>query len=99
MTIKVLLQTTIAPEADNWSIDRLSLVGEFLREQSDNSGQPLFDVVTRDRDPLGAPDAVLSNLERSNYDQLWLFAVDVGDGLSAEDCRGINAFRARGGGV
>ncbi len=99
MTIKILLQTTIPPAADDWSIDRFSLLAALLREQRDPSGQPLFDVTTRDRDPLGAPDTLLSKLDRSDYDQLWLFAVDIGDGLSSEDRRGIDAFRARGGGV
>jgi hypothetical protein len=99
MTTRVLLQTTIAPAADDWSIDRFSLLAALLREEREAPGQPLFDVTTRDRDPLGAPDTLLSTLERSDYDQLWLFAVDVGNGLSPEDCRGINAFRARGGGV
>jgi hypothetical protein len=99
MTIKVLLQTTIALAADDWSIARFSLLAALLRQERDESGQPLFDVTTRDRDPLGAPDTLLSNLDRSDYDQLWLFAVDIGNGLAAEDCRGIDAFRARGGGV
>jgi hypothetical protein len=99
MTIKVLLQTTIAPAADDWSIDRFSLLATLLRHERDESGQPVFDVTTRDRDPLGASDTLLSNLARSDYDQLWLFAVDIGNGLSKEDCRGIDAFRARGGGV
>ena len=99
MTIKILLQTTIAPTADDWSIDRFSLLAALLRQEVDESGRPHFDVTTRDRDPLGAPDTLLSNLDRSDYDQLLLFAVDVGNGLSPEDCRGINAFRARGGGV
>ncbi len=99
MTVKILLQTTIAPEDDNWSIARFSLLAALLRQERDESGQLLFDVTARDRDPPGAPDALLSNLDRSDYDQLWLFAVDRGEGLSAEDCRGIDAFRARGGGV
>jgi hypothetical protein len=99
MTVKLLLQTTIAREDDNWSIARFSFLAALLREERDKLGQPLFDVTTRDRDSLGAPDALLSSLDRSDYDQLWLFAVDRGDGLSEEDCRGINAFRARGGGL
>jgi len=99
MTIKVLLQTTIAPAADDWSIVRFSLLTALLRQERDASGQPRFDVTTRDRDPHGAPDTLLSNLDRSDYDQLWLFAVGTGNGLAAEDRRGIDAFRARGGGV
>src|SRR5215469_7998736 len=93
------MQTTITPAADDWSIHRFSLLAALLRQERDESGQPVFDVTTRDRDPLGAPDTLLSSLARSDYDQLWLFAVDIGNGLSQEDCRGIDAFRARGGGV
>lgn len=99
MTIKVLLQTTIVPTADDWSIARFSLLADLLRQERDASGQPVFAVTTRDRDPLGAPDSLLSNLDRSDYNQLWLFAVDVGNGLTAADRSGIDAFRARGGGV
>jgi hypothetical protein len=99
MAIKLLLQTTIPHTTDDWSIDRFSLLAGLLREAQDESGRPRFDVTMRDRDPLGAPDSVLSTLERSDYEQLWLFAVDVGNGLSDEDSRGIDAFRARGGGV
>lgn len=99
MTIKIVLQTTIPTTADDWSIERFSLLAELLRQQRDESGQRLFDVTMRDRDSLRAPDALLSKLDRSDYQQLWLFAVDTGQGLSAEDCRGIDAFRARGGGI
>jgi hypothetical protein len=99
MTIKIILQTTIPTTADDWSIERFSLLAELLRQQRDALGQRLFDVTMRDRDPLGAPDALLSKLDRSDYQQLWLFAVDTGQGLSVEDCRGIDAFRARGGGI
>ena len=58
MTIKVLLQTTIAPAADNWSIDRFSLLATLLRQERDESGHAVFEVRTRDRDPLGAPDTL-----------------------------------------
>jgi hypothetical protein len=99
MTINVLLQTTIAPTADDWSIDRFSLLANLLSEQRDASGRPLFDVTTRDRDPLGASDSLLATLDRSDFDELWLFAVDIGNGLTETDRQGIEAFRARGGGV
>ena len=54
MTIKVLLQTTIAPAADDWSIDRFSLLAALLRQEVDESGRRRFDVTTGDRDPIGA---------------------------------------------
>jgi hypothetical protein len=41
----------------------------------------------------------LASLGGSGFDELWLLAVDVGDGLSAADCAGIDAFHRRGGGI
>lgn len=46
-----------------------------------------------------APDPVLSTIDRSDFDQLWLFAVDTGDGLDIEDCAAIGRFRKNGGGL
>jgi hypothetical protein len=97
--IRVLLQTTIATTADDWSIARFSRLGAFLREQRDSDGRPIFDVTMRDRDPAGAPDTVLAALDKSDFDEMWLFAVDVGDGLTVEDCEGISRFRRNGGGL
>jgi hypothetical protein len=76
--IKVLLQTTIPSTADDWSIARFSQLGALLRNERDADGHPVFEVTLRDRDPLGAPDSVLAALDRSDFDELWLFAVDVG---------------------
>ena len=97
--IKILLQTTIATTEDDWSIARFSHLADFLRKQQDAQGHPLFEVMTRDRDPLGAPDSLLSNLDQSDIDQMWLFAVDVGNGLTVEDCAGISRFREAGRGM
>ncbi len=97
--IRILLQTTIEPTPNDWHIGRFTLLREYLASLSDPDGQPLFDVAARDRDPLGAPDSVLSRLDDSPYDELWLFAVDVGNGLQDEDRAGIMRFHARGGGL
>ncbi len=97
--IKVLLQTTIPSTVDDWSIARFSLLGQFLRDQRDSGGARLFDVTVRDRERPGSPDSVLSTLDRSDFDEMWLFAVDVGDGLTPEDCAGISAFRRGGRGL
>jgi hypothetical protein len=56
-------------------------------------------VEARNRTRRGEPDPVLSNLDESDFDQLWLLAVDVGDGLTSEDCQAISRFRHRGGGL
>jgi hypothetical protein len=96
--IKVLLQTTIPTTADDWCIARFSLLGQFLREQR-RHGAPLFEVTMRDRESLGAPDSVLSTLDQSEFDEMWLFAADVGNGLTAADCEGIARFRRQGRGL
>jgi hypothetical protein len=101
MPIKVLLQTTIPTPAsgDDWGIARFGRLAAFLREQRDGDGAPLFDVTARDRDPLPAPDAVLATLDTSDFDEAWLFAVDTGDGLTADDCAAVSRFRRDGRGL
>jgi hypothetical protein len=42
---------------------------------------------------------VLSHVDDLGYDQVWLMAVDVGDGLTAADAYAIRRFRENGGGV
>ncbi|HTJ65346.1 MAG TPA: hypothetical protein VL899_16215 [Alphaproteobacteria bacterium] len=96
---KILLQTTIPFTENDWHIGRFSLLADCLANLCDRDGNPLFDITARDRDPLGKPDAVLSTLHQSDFNQLWLFAVDVGEGLTIEDCDGISQFRRRGGGL
>ncbi len=101
MPIRVLLQTTLPPTAiDDWVIARFSLLNEYLSSLSDEEGNSLVEVTARDRrvDAEGN-DAVLSQLDRQPFDQLWLFALDVGDGLSAADCAGITRFHQQGGGI
>lgn len=97
--IRILLQTTIPPTADDWSIARFSRLAEHLRTTEDAQGRALFEVTPRDRDALGAPDRVLSTLDRMDFDQMWIFAVDIGNGLTPEDCAAISRFRAKGGGL
>lgn len=98
--IRILLQTTIPTTEDDWSIARFSLLHTFLESLRDEEGQPQCEVVSRDRQANAAgDDPVLSTLDRSPFDELWLFAVDVGEGLSPKDCEGILAFRQRGGGI
>ena len=97
--IKILLQTTIPFTENDWHIGRFSLLRDYLANLADGEGRPLYDVAARDRDPPGRPDSVLSTLDRSQFDELWLFAVDAGDRLTAQDCAAISRFRARGGGL
>ncbi|CAN5314492.1 hypothetical protein BH09PSE1_BH09PSE1_00860 [soil metagenome] len=91
---KILLQTTIEPVEDDWHIGRFSKLTAFL------SGLPGVEVTARDRaTPQGTTDPLLGGLENSDFDQVWLFAVDTGEGLNAEECAAIGRFRKQGGGL
>jgi hypothetical protein len=96
---KILLQTTIPPVEDDWSIARFCRLHAYLAGLRDELGEVAFDITARDRAPLGVPDPILANLGDEDFDSLWLFAVDAGDGLMKEDCEGISRFRKRGGGI
>lgn len=98
--IHILLQTTIPTTEDDWSIARFSLLRDHLASIKDEQGVPLYNVTTRDREVDGAGnDAVLSVLDQTDFDELWLFAVDTGNGLTGADCEGITRFHQRGGGI
>lgn len=98
--IRILLQTTIPHAEDDWHIGRFSLLKEHLAALPGEEGQPLCQVTARDRETGGAgEDEVLSRLDATDFDELWLFAVDAGDGLTVADCEGITRFRQRGGGI
>jgi hypothetical protein len=98
--VKILLQTTIPTTENDWHIGRFSLLREHLASLKDENGDALYDVTARDieKDANGN-DKVLSKLNESDFDELWLFAVDVGEGLTKTDCAGITKFRQRGGGI
>ena len=90
---RILLQTTIPYAEDDLHVGRFAL----LRDELVAAGHT---VTARNREPDAAGnDPVLSSLGTSAFDQLWLMGVDTGDGLCGADIEGINAFRARGGGV
>ena len=98
--VRILLQTTIPSVKDDWNIGRFSLLRECLASLTDDSGSPLYEVVARDREAdANGDDPVLAALDRCAFDELWLLAVDTGDGLSSGDCAGITRFRKRGGGI
>src|SRR5215218_327006 len=97
--VKILLQTTIPFTEDDWHIGRFSLLTEYLKSIT-SDGQPLYDVTTRNREVNDDGfDPLLSKLDESDFDQLWLFALDLGEGLTPTDCAGITRFRQKGGGI
>lgn len=97
-TIRILLQTTIPASEDDWNIERFSLLRDYLASLKDEAGNSLCEVTARNRESK-TDDPVLSNLDRSDFDELWLFAVDIGGGLTDKECAAITSFRKRGGGV
>ncbi|MBP6877879.1 MAG: hypothetical protein KBC34_07650 [Phenylobacterium sp.] len=87
---RILLQTTIATTPDDWHVGRFSLLAAHLRSLG-------HQVVAHDREP--GEDPVLSSIDAGDFEQLWLFAVDVGEGLTASESAAIARFHAAGGGV
>jgi hypothetical protein len=83
---KILLQNTIEEHPDDWDIARFSMLADELRRAG-------HDVVARNRAKRGVDDPVLSRLDELDYDQLWLMAVDVGDGLTDAEADAIMATR------
>src|SRR6266540_1984170 len=77
--IRILLQTTIRKTEDDWHIARFSLLRHHLNSIIDDGAQASIEVTGRNREPNSAgDDDLLSQLDRSDFDELWLFAVDVG---------------------
>jgi hypothetical protein len=98
--IRILMQTTIPFAEDDWHIGRFSLLRDELASLKDDSGKSLYEVTTRDRETDEAGnDPLLSTLDMTDFQELWLFAIDQGDGLTVTDCQGITRFRQRGGGI
>ncbi|MFZ1016269.1 MAG: hypothetical protein WAN39_00195 [Candidatus Cybelea sp.] len=90
---KILLQTTIPFAEDDWNVSRFSLLREALVADG-------HEVVARNEvlDENG-DDHVVTQLPDSDFDQLWLMAVDTGDGLTQAESDAVLEFRKRGGGV
>ena len=82
---KILLQTTIPYTADDWNITRFSMLRAHLRDGG-------FDVTSRDKEDL-------TRIDQSDFDQMWLIAVDTGSGLSAKECEAIARFNKGGRGL
>ncbi len=96
--LRILLQTTTPASHDDWSIDSFSLLRRQL-EAFGAQGRPVV-VTARNREVSGsANDPILAEIDQSDFDELWLFALDWGAGLTAEECAAIGRFRRRGGGL
>lgn len=98
--IRILLQTTLLPTENDWCINRFSLLCRHLTSLTDEAGNPLCAVTARDRYPdATGNDPVLTTLDRADFDELWLFALDLGEGLTPDEAAGIQRFHQQGGGL
>src|ERR1041384_8459865 len=98
--IHILLHTTIPNVEDDWNIDRFSLLREHLASIKNGDDPPVYKVTVRNREVNAeGNDTVLSVLDTTDVDELWLFAVDTGHGLTVPDCQGITRFHQCGGGI
>jgi hypothetical protein len=96
--IRLLLQTTIPRTDDDWHVGRFSILRDHLTRWRSPEGEPVCEVTARDR--AGADDdPVLSHLGDRAFDELWLFAVDTGQGLTPREQKALFEFHARGGGI
>ena len=84
--MRVLLQTTIPTKPDDWTIDRFSMLHRLLEESG-------HDVTSRNK------DMSLAEIDRSDFDEIWLFAVDTGDGIDGSECAALTRFRQSGRGL
>ena len=94
--VKILLQPTIPYAEDDWHIGRFSLLTEHLKSLKDENGDALYEVTARNLEQdTNGNDKVLNKLDESDFDQLWLFALDTDGILSKEDCRGDHEISSK----
>ena len=90
--LRVLLRSSIPFAADDWHVGRFSLLGQLVGR--------FAEVTARNSEPdHSGNDPLLVRLDRDRFDELWLFGVDAGNGLSQAECAAVNRFQAQGGGV
>ncbi|MEL7003038.1 MAG: hypothetical protein AAFN93_09930 [Bacteroidota bacterium] len=88
---KILIKTTVEDDENDWCVNRFELLQNTLKSAG-------YNVESRDRlnDRFGN-DIDFQALTSSDYDQLWVFAVEGKDGgLTMNDAENIDAFRRQG---
>jgi hypothetical protein len=99
-TLRILVQCTIPYSEDDWHVGRFSSMVETLRGLRQDDGSRLAEVTARNREvDASRRDPVLTGLDRRDWDELWLLAVDGGDGCNDTESAAVDAFQRAGGGV
>jgi hypothetical protein len=96
--LRILLQTTTPARPDDWSIESFSLLRREL-EKSCTDGRPVVVTARNHEVSASGSDPILAGIDRLDCDELWLFALDSGAGLTAAECAAIDRFWQRGGGL
>jgi hypothetical protein len=98
--IRILVQCSIPFAEDDWHVGRFGALVETLRGLRQDDGSPLAEVTARNREvDASGRDPILASLDRKSWDELWLLAVDGGEGCNDGECAAIEAFQRAGGGV
>lgn len=87
--VRVLIQLTIPKKTGFWETASFSMVTDHLKSIMDRKS-PVFEVTLREKE--SEEDPVLLSIDSSSYDQLWLVALDNGDGLSEKEAESIRRF-------
>ncbi len=97
---RLLLKTTIGPVEDDWHVGRFSRLAAHLASLRAADGQPLYQLTAHDRfENADGDDVDLAAFAAGDFDQLWLFAVDVTGALTATDAANVEAAQRAGRGV
>src|ERR1041385_9325603 len=97
--IKILLQATIPSIADDWNINRFSLLRDHLSSLTDDDDNAIYDVTARDREEnADGNDTVLSVLDTTDFSELCVVCLGHGEWLEWCRCTGVTRFCSRGGG-
>ena len=98
--LRILVQCTIPYVEDDWHVGRFSSLVETLRGLRQEDGSRFAEVTARNRQvDASGRDPVLAGLDRREWDELWLLAVDGGDGCNDAESAAIDAFQRAEGGV
>jgi hypothetical protein len=89
---KILLQSSIEWDADDWHIGRFSILADELRRWAR--------VVARNREPdASGVDPALAGVDGSDFDEVWILGVDGGTALCPAESESLNRFHRHGGGL